>query len=894
MPQFTLKTYQARALDELAQFLRQASAMGLEAAWAHSMTRQALPNVPYRTDELGPVPCVCLRIPTGGGKTLMASHAIARIGSAWTNAPFPLALWLTPSDMIRSQTLSALQSPQHPYAAALRDAYGDAYRVIEIGDLATIAPQDFGRVAIVVVATIQTFRVEKRSDRRVYSFSEAFEPHFRSLSAGISTARARELGLAVVEQADLDEEKQTFLTASDLGRVKSSAANLLALMRPIVIVDEAHNAKTPKSLDMLRAICPSAVLDLTATPVPKKTNVLYSVSARELEAEDMIKLPILLAEHTPDHWGDAVRDAVLRRHALEAEAANEPDYVRPLVLFQAQDKGGDVPPEVLKAHLVDVEKIPEYEIAIATGAQRELDGINLLDANCPIRYVITVDALREGWDCPFAYVLCSLQNLRSNTAVEQLLGRVLRMPYAKKRKSRALNRAYAQVIAKSFTDAAGALVDKMVEGMGFNKIDAATVVIPDDGDLFSGSAGASPAPRNHDFEIELPVAATATLATHPDIVVSPTSDPTRVTVRVTGEVTEAVKATLVAAAGKEEAALVAVRVHQHNTVTAARKAPSERGDVFKPLPLLCLNHQGELQLLDAKLLEELADFDLLLQDPQPRLDGFNLVQQSEQLEIYLDGERIRYGQAKEPQLSLNAVPTVATENDLVLTLAQQTRSIYVSPIAMRAYVSRLIAHLTRERGHSLTGLVRAQFQLSQQIIARVEIMQAKARANGFQQLLFGTAESALAMSPNWMFEFKAGSYPARNPYSGSWRFDKHYFPVIADLKAQGEEFDCAKAIDRHPAVRHWVRNLSQLPQFAFWLPTATDNFYPDFVLELLDGRLAAIEYKGEAYATNDDSREKRLVGERWAQTTGQVFAMVELQRNGMGIEAQLNEAFRAQ
>jgi type III restriction enzyme len=269
------------------------------------------------------------------------------------------------------------------------------------------------------------------------------------------------------------------------------------------------------------------------------------------------------------------------------------------------------------------------------------------------------------------------------------------------------------------------------------------------------------------------------------------------------------------------------------------------------------------------------------------------VQQSEQLEIYLDGERIRYGQAKEPQLSLNAVPTVATENDLVLMLAQQARSIYVSPIAMRAYVSRLIAHLTRERGHSLTGLVRAQFQLSQQIIARVEIMQAKARALGFQQLLFGTSESALAMSPNWMFEFKAGSYPSRNPYSGSWRFDKHYFPVIADLKAQGEEFDCAKVIDRHVAVRHWVRNLSQLPQFAFWLPTATDNFYPDFVLELLDGRLAAIEYKGEAYATNDDSREKRLVGERWAQTTGQLFAMVELQRNGMGIEAQLNEAFRA-
>ena len=892
MPQFTLKTYQKLALDELELFLRQASTMGLEASWAHSMGRQSLPQIPYRTDELGAVPCVCLRIPTGGGKTLMASHAIPRIARAWANTPFPVALWLTPSDMIRTQTINALQVADHPYAAALREAYGDAYRVIEIGDLATIAPQDFGRLAIVVVATIQTFRVEKRSDRRVYSFSEAFEPHFRALSAGMTPARARELGLAVVEQADLDEEKQSFLTASDIGRVKSSAANLLALMRPIVIVDEAHNAKTPKSLDMLRAICPAAVLDLTATPVPKKTNVLYSVSARELEAEQMIKLPILLAEHTPDHWSDAVRDAVLRRHALEAEAANELDYVRPIVLFQAQDVGGDVPPDALKAHLINVEKIPEYEIAIATGTQRDLDGINLLDPTCQIRYVITVQALREGWDCPFAYVLCSLQNLRSNTAVEQLLGRVLRMPYATRRKSRALNRAYAQVIAKSFTDAAGALVDKMVEGMGFNPIDAATLLMPDAGDWFGAGGGELlPAPREPVFEIEMPVAATEALAAHPDIVVTASAGTGRVTVSVKGEVTEAIKAVLIAAAGKDEGTNLAASVQVHNLGIAARKAPSERGITFKPLSLLCLKHQGELQLLDRRLLEEIAEFDLLLADPQPKLDGFNLVQQSEQIEIYLQGERVTYGLSKEPQMSLNAVPTAATENDLVQTLAQQARSIYVGANAMNAYVSRLVAQLMHERGYSLTGLVRAQFQLSQAIIHRIDTMQAKASATGFQQLLFGTDKFELAASADWTFEFRAGAYPARNPYAGGWRFDKHFFPSIADLKVKGEEFECAKAIDVHPAVRHWVRNLSQVPQFAFWLPTATDNFYPDFVVELMDGRVAVIEYKGESYASNDDSREKRLVGERWAHTTGHLFAMVELQRNGMNVGAQLNALF---
>lgn len=278
-------------------------------------------------------------------------------------------------------------------------------------------------------------------------------------------------------------------------------------------------------------------------------------------------------------------------------------------------------------------------------------------------------------------------------------------------------------------------------------------------------------------------------------------------------------------------------------------------------------------------------------DPQPKLDGFNLVQQSEQIEIYLQGERVTYGLSKEPQMSLNAVPVATTENDLVQTLAQQARSIYVGANAMNAYVSRLVAHLIRERGYSLTGLVRAQFQLSQAIIQRIDTMQTNASAAGFQQLLFGTEAFELAASPDWTFEFRAGAYPARNPYAGGWRFDKHFFPSIADIKVKGEEFECAKAIDVHPAVRHWVRNLSQIPQFAFWLPTATDNFYPDFVVELIDGRVAVIEYKGESYASNDDSREKRLVGERWAQTTGNLFAMVELQRNGMHVGAQLNALF---
>ena len=78
------------------------------------------------------------------------------------------------------------------------------------------------------------------------------------------------------------------------------------------------------------------------------------------------------------------------------------------------------------------------------------------------------------------------------------------------------------------------------------------------------------------------------------------------------------------------------------------------------------------------------------------------------------------------------------------------------------------------------------------------------------------------------------------------------------------------------------------------LPTATDYFYPDFVAELHDGRLLVVEYKGEAYATNDDSGEKRAIGQTWARaSTGHgVFLMVEKSFKGMDVAAQLRQAVR--
>jgi type III restriction enzyme len=143
-----------------------------------------------------------------------------------------------------------------------------------------------------------------------------------------------------------------------------------------MIVDEAHKVVTDLSQETLRRINPSAVIEFTATP-QEKNNILYNVYASELKEEEMIKLPIALVEHSG--WETAVDEAIARRAELEKEAEKEDKYIRPIVLFQAQSKNNEVTVEVLKNYLINTAGLPERHIKIATGDQKELDGIDIFD-----------------------------------------------------------------------------------------------------------------------------------------------------------------------------------------------------------------------------------------------------------------------------------------------------------------------------------------------------------------------------------------------------------------------------------------------------------------------------------------------------------------------------------
>ncbi|MBR8225029.1 DEAD/DEAH box helicase [Burkholderia ambifaria] len=888
-----LKTYQTNALDALTQFLQSCHSLPPEEAFRAALAAQERDDEPYHP-LFGEVPCVCVRIPTGGGKTLLAAHAIGRAGRVVLDSDAPIALWLTPSDTIRTQTLDALSNARHPYRQALAEYFGENVRICDLDSLQTVSPQDIGKNCIVVVSTIQSFNVTDTAKRNVYSFFEELQPHFDSLPTRLAATLER------VTESDI--QNQPYLTAADVGRVKYSIANWLHLNQPIVIVDEAHNNRTDRFFKTLGRLNPSCIVEMTATPVAGN-NVLYHVSAQELKAEDMIKLPIVLAEH-PDGWQACLRDAILTRDRLERIAQKEADYVRPIALVQAAPKGNEATVDVVRQHLIEQEKIPEAQIAVATGSQKELEGVDLLDRASPVRYVITVEALKEGWDCPFAYVLASLQSVNSSKDVEQLLGRVLRMPYAQARQQEGLNKAYAHIVAENFAQAASSLKDRMVQNMGFNRLETAALIVPQQSLPLvggEGGTGGTKLPPIPDCHIEVPGvpdtqhwpdevrAAVEILATSQGATLLLKGD-------VDSDTLKEVEAFVTASLPPKARPSVKEQFEEHRATQRALRAPAQLGLSFAPIPQLCLELDGYLEVVERETLSHLGDWNLL--DAQIQLAGFAFHETVNSFEIDVNGQQVKYRHVDTAQLQLNDVTSHVSEGDLVRWLDREVRQHDVGQLQLQAYLTKMLAHLIYDRKIPLTALVRARFPLAQAIDKEIGRLRKAAMQKGFQGRLFDMTVPSIEELAHRSFHFEPGRYPARNCYRGSYEFRKHFYDQIHDLREttstgkRSEEFMCAQAIAAHPLVKLWVRNIEQQEKFSFWLPTSTDYFYPDFVAELTDGRVLVVEYKGEPYKTNDDSREKKQIGEQWEKSSGGrclfLFAVAE-DECGRSVFQQIND-----
>ena len=876
MTTFTPKIYQQQVLDSIEAYFKAchelpspsiAFTATTERLWGRGNPYNPLSGFP------ADMPYFCLRVPTGGGKTWLAAKSVVLVNTHLLRCEHSVILWLVPSKPIRDQTLRALRNRLHPYHTALREA--GPITVMDLEEAKSVTRATLDTSTTIIVATRQAFQVEDEECRKVYRSSGALMHHFDNLSP----TQRDEL---------LTESKGVNRTTP------YSLANVLRVRRPFVIVDEAHNSRTELAFDMLARFRPSGVMELTATPDLERTpsNVLHSVSAAELKAEEMIKLPVVL-EAEPN-WQQCLADAIGRRDALHKLADDErrtgADYLRPLVLIQSEPrrKGVDTLDfERVRNELITNHGIPASEIAVATGEEKGLEQIDadyklgVADPACPVKIIITQRALAEGWDCPFAYILVSMASLTSATAVEQLLGRVLRQPGASHRQAKALNQSYAFVVSRNFAETASSLRDRLVAGAGFERREVADFVIASRAEQsrldLEGHAGRV---------VVRPVA--ITLTEKPDLRKVPKLVRDKVnwdrklnTLTINTPLTEDDADALKASVAGESAAAAILEAAEFSRTTAIEffQTPSESGERFR-VPQLALRVQGELQLFDDPEVLEYP-WDLSTYDAAPTssdmtaLDADLKVSEGGEIDVDSESGKIvsRFLPDLQRDLGLVYQPEHWDEVRLATWLCRNLPEPSLTHANKQAFVAKWLTNALRRDEFTLARANLQKFQIRNLLESRIRELRGRAVGDAFQQALFGDdVASRVAVTDHYVFEFHAQAYAPSRDYDGHFGhfdFRKHYYGRVGDFDSK-EEFECACWLDtqaQQGRIQFWVRNLVRREGSSFFLQKADGRFYPDFLCQLpgtadAPGPILAVEYKGADRWTA--AEDDRLIGGLWA------------------------------
>ena len=439
-----LKNYQLQVIRDLERFLellieKQSISSAYSTLWNEKGVNVGIDGMPPYKTELAGVPQVCFKVPTGGGKTFLAANSIKPIFDSMPHIHPKAVVWLVPSDAILTQTYRTLTDKNHDYRKKIDVDFGNKVEIYSKQQL--LIGQNFNPTSVsdnlsVFVLSYDSFRTSKKDGRKAYQENGSLLPFVR-----------------------FKQDSGSLLEDTD----ETALIQVIRKLNPVVIVDESHHATSKLSKEMLQNFNPSFVLDLTATP-KNGSNIISFVDARQLKAENMVKLPVIVYNRKSQE--DVFVSAISLRRKLENEAVEEQKnggrYIRPIVLFQAQPRTNDdsTTYDKIKHTLIDM-GILESEIAIKTADKDELKNIDLSSHDCSIRYIITVNALKEGWDCPFAYILATVANRTSSIDVEQILGRILRLPNTRKNEREVLNLSYVITSSNAFY----ATLDKVVAGL---------------------------------------------------------------------------------------------------------------------------------------------------------------------------------------------------------------------------------------------------------------------------------------------------------------------------------------------------------------------------------------------------------------------------------------------
>lgn len=444
-------------------------------AWDQLNTERLLPYLyqggnavvaPYlsRYDGLGlSIPNLCLKVPTGGGKTLLASAALERVQLDYFKRQIGLVLWVVPSEAIYRQTWKQLANREHPYRQILERASGGRVKLLEKGDAFTLRDVE-GQLSVMLLMLPSAARKSKET-LRLFRDSGRFSSFFPMEDDGEANRVLLE-AVPNLDQNDLADMGFAEGIVPGAVSIKQSLGNVLRLVRPVIVIDEGHKAYSDMARDTLAGFNPRFMLELSATPNTNnkhQSNVLVNVPGADLKDEEMIKLPINVFNEAKGGWKHTLTLAHAKQQELEREGqffqAETGRYIRPILLIRVERTGKDqrdaalVHAEDAREYLRDQLGVKDAAIRLKTSSVDELADEDLLSETSPVRFIITKDALREGWDCPFAYVLAILSRTTATTALTQMIGRVMRQPHARATRRPALDECYVYTFDQDVNEA---------------------------------------------------------------------------------------------------------------------------------------------------------------------------------------------------------------------------------------------------------------------------------------------------------------------------------------------------------------------------------------------------------------------------------------------------------
>ena len=451
-----LKTYQLRALDAFSRWLEVLEVAENESKAAIAAWPEAAGEIPdvvrnyslkawealkgeggvaesageyvNRTDGAGrPIPHICFKVPTGGGKTLLAAAALER-----RHQQTGLILWIVPSKAIYAQTKAALWNREHPYRQMLERASAGNVKMLEKDE--PFNKDDVDNYLCVMLLSLSAANRHNNKDfLRMFKDAGRYPSFFSDGDDLLSD------GCMMEAYPDLECNFEG-------GTIKHSLVNVFKIERPVVILDEAHKAygKTMRVKEefarSINRLNPQLVIELSATPNPGISNLLVDIEGPDLKKEEMIKLPVQVTSFPNAEWKSTLSEAVEELEKLDAEARNLEHstgrYIRPIAVVRVERTGKDqrdnehIHAEDVREYLTQNLNLPSDTVRVKSAENDELNRENLLSEFSEVRWIVTKSALMEGWDCPFAYLLVMLDNTQAQRAITQLVGRVMRQPGA--------------------------------------------------------------------------------------------------------------------------------------------------------------------------------------------------------------------------------------------------------------------------------------------------------------------------------------------------------------------------------------------------------------------------------------------------------------------------------